>query len=225
MSNRTVLDHDLLVIRDDILRLGALVDQQLDRAFKALRQGDKEAAQAIVSDDTLLDDLHNKVEEQVTKTFALQQPMARDLRKLIADLLISNELERMGDHAESIARGVTRHPSDTPPSLPPQLPRMKERVSRMINQSMDAYVDMDTEKARAVALLDDEVDEQYQSLLSMLVTSMSKGKISVEEGTFLLWVGHNLERIGDRTTNISERIVYAQYGEIEDFNPKPDERR
>mgnify|MGYP005853700509 CR=1 FL=1 len=224
MTTRTVLDQDMLAIRDDILRLGSLVAQALDRAFQALKTHDPELAQTVVNDDTVLDNLHAKIEDAVTKTVALQQPMARDLRKLVADLLISNELERMGDHAESIARGVANRQHRKPLSPPPQCSQLRDSVANMLSQIMDAYVDMDADKARAVAALDDQADQEFQSLLGLLIQLMGKGELAVEDGTFLVWAGHNLERIGDRVTNISERIVYARIGEVEDFNPKPDER-
>lgn len=224
MATRSMLDQDMILIRDDILRMGSLVIQALSRAYDAMKTQDGELAQTIVNDDDIIDHLHEKIEDQVTKTFALQQPMARDLRKLIADLLISNELERMGDHAEGIARSVALYPGDTLTELPAEISRMKDQVTHMLNQVMDAYVDMDPDKARKLALLDDEVDDEYHKLFRMLIEAMSAGSISVDEGTHLLWAGHSLERIGDRVTNISERIVYAQSGAVKDFNPKPDER-
>jgi phosphate transport system protein len=123
--------------------------------------------------------MHAEIEEMVTKTFALQQPMARDLRLLIADLLISNELERMGDHAEGIARTVLRSRADKPVAVPVQINTMLEMAQRLIQRSMDAFVDMSAEKARQAASDDDNVDRLYQELFNMLVTAMSKGKTSV----------------------------------------------
>jgi phosphate transport system protein len=222
-TTRKALDQDLLEIRDNILRMASLLDTSVERAIEALRSHSTEVALAVVSDDDLIDSLHAQVEEQVTQTFALQQPMARDLRKLIADLLISNELERMADHAEGIARAALRSPGGKAPEIPDQIGRMKAQVLHMIRTIMSAYVDMDAEAARVASSLDNEVDSLYQSLFNHLVHAMTKGKISVEDGTYLLWAGHNLERIGDRTTNIAERIVYAHTGAVADFNPKPGE--
>ncbi len=221
MSNiRSTLDQDLLAIRDNILRLGSLVDQSTSRAIQAFVRHDNDLAQSVVNDDDVLDGMHAEIEEMVTKTFALQQPMARDLRRLIADLLISNELERMGDHAEGIARTVLRSRADGSITLPPQIGAMQEMVHTMMRRSMDAFVDMSAEKAREAASSDDDVDRLYQELFNLLVTAMSKGKMSVEEGTYLLWAGHNLERIADRVTNICERIVYASTGNVGELNPK-----
>lgn len=224
MSARSVLDRDIMNIRDDILRFSSLVTQAVVRAVNAFQSHQEEDAQDVVNADDVMDDLHNKIEEQVLRTFALQQPMARDLRLLIADLLISNELERMADHAAGIAKTALRFTSDTPIDAPDEIRDMRDRVKAMLEAVMDAYVDMDGQKARAVARMDDEIDQLYQDLFAGVIENMMGGDISVEEGTYLLWAGHNLERIADRVTNISERIVYAKSGDVEDFNPKPHER-
>jgi phosphate transport system protein len=224
MATRSALDQDMVAIRDDILRLASLVSRAMERALEALTRHDQDLAQTVVNDDDILDELHSSIEEQVSRTFARQQPVARDLRKLIADLLISNELERMGDHAEGIARAALRYTGDSAISVPDLVPKMRRRVQDMINDVMDAYVDMNPAKARAVAKADDEIDHLYQELFNLIISAMRNGEVSVEEGTYMLWVGHNYERISDRVTNIAERIVYAQDAAIRDLNPKPNER-
>lgn len=224
MSSRSALDRDIMTIRDDILRFGSLVHRAIDRAVEALQSHEEEHAQDVVNEDDVMDKLHNKIEEQVLRTFALQQPMARDLRRLIADLLISNELERMADHAAGIAKAALRYTGDAPIDAPEAICSMRDQTQKMIDAVMDAYVDMDGEKARVVAQMDDVVDRHYQELFAMLINDMMQGTLSVEEGTYVLWAGHNLERIGDRVTNISERIVYAKSGDVEDFNPKAPDR-
>jgi phosphate transport system protein len=215
----TVLDHVLIGIRDDIIRLSSLVDQAVSRAVRALKELDVDLAHEVVNDDSQLDNLHRKIENNVASAFAMHSPMARDMRLLVANLLISNELERMGDHAEGIAKTVLRYSGDSTISLPYQVPKMTETVHNMIVQVMDAYIGLDTNKARELASLDTELDDLYRSLFNDTVSAMSKGSLSVEKGTYLLWVGHNLERVGDRVTNICERIVYATTGVPEDFNP------
>jgi phosphate transport system protein len=224
MATRSALDQDMVAIRDDILRLASLVSRAMDRALEALTHHDQDLAQTVVNDDDTLDELHNSIEEQVSRTFARQQPVARDLRKLIADLLIANELERMGDHAEGVARAALRYTGDTAIPVPDLVPTMRSKVQDMINNVMDAYIDMDPAKARMVAQADDEIDHLYQELFNLIINAMRNGEISVEEGTYMLWAGHNFERIGDRVTNISERIVYAQSAAVRDLNPKPHER-
>ncbi len=222
-TSRAALDRDLSSIRDDILRLASLVDQAVDITFRAFRTGDVRLAQEAIDGDTQLDNLRNKLEADITTTLALQQPMAHDLRRLVADLLIANELERMGDHAEGTARIVLRALTDLSGiELPVPLASMKERVHEMLREVMEAYSREDSEKAKEVARMDDEVDHLYQQLFSLLVSQMGKGELSIERGTYLLWAGHNLERIGDRVTNICERIVYARTGAGGKLNIKPD---
>lgn len=223
MMARTALDQDLLSLRDDLLRMCSLVDKSTARALEALKKQDNNLAQEVINDDDKIDELHQQVEDRILTTFARQQPMARDLRRIIADLLISNELERMGDHAEGIAQAALRYRANTPIQVPSQIIKMKETVHEMLQLVMEAFVGMDVEMARRAAERDNRIDELYQELFSTTIKEMTGGDRSVEDGTYLLWAGHALERIGDRVTNISERIVYASTGTVTDFNPKDEE--
>jgi phosphate transport system protein len=114
---------------------------------------------------------------------------------------------------------VVRFDPDVPMELPAQLRTMKEKVREMIRQSMDAYVAQDVKLAEEVGRLDDDVDHAYRELFDLLVGSMGEEALSVEHGTYLLWAGHNLERIGDRATNICERIIYSRTGDVSQLNP------
>ncbi len=220
MGTRSALDHYLTNIRDDILRLGSLVGQAVEHAVDAFVASDVQLAQEVIRGDDEIDSLHHKLEEAITTTVALQQPMAGDLRRLVADLLITNELERMGDYAEGIGRTTLRQSGETPPQISSQLKDMCRLVIDMINSIMEAYLDESPEKARDVARYDDKMDGLYRQHLNLLVTQMGAGEIPIEEGTHLMWAAHNLERIGDRVTNIAERIVYARTGVLGGLNPK-----
>jgi phosphate transport system protein len=219
VGTRSMLDRELAVIRDNVIRMSSMVDEAIDRSYRALRLHDTGLAQTVINDDLNLDDLCSQIENKVELTVALQQPTALDLRRVLADLLITTELERMGDHAEGIARTVVRFDSDVPMELPPQLRTMKEKVRDMIRQSMDAYVTQNVELAEQVGRLDDDVDRAYRELFDLLVGSMGQEELPVEHGTYLLWAGHNLERIGDRATNICERIIYSRTGDVSQLNP------
>jgi phosphate transport system protein len=214
-----MLDRELAVIRDNVIRMSSLVDEAIDRSYRALRLHDVSLAQTVINDDANLDDLCNQIENKVEMTVALQQPTALDLRRVLADLMITTELERMGDHAEGIARTVIRFDSDVPMELPSQLRAMRDGVRDMIRQSMDAYVSQDVKLAEQVGRLDDDIDRAYRELFDLLVGSMGQEELSVEHGTYLLWAGHNLERIGDRATNICERIIYSRTGDVSQLNP------
>lgn len=218
MSTRTVLDENLREIRDDILRLGSLVSKATEQATDAFRNNDTNLAEKIVAEDDQIDSLHHRLEGVITNTIALQQPMAHDLRNLIAALLITNELERMGDHAEGIARTVLRE--GTISEVPSSIIEMKDKVTAMIRASMDAFLQESPPDARAVAASDHDVDALYRQLFDAVVKRMGSGELPVEQGTYLLWAGHNLERIADRVTNICERVVYSATGELGGLNPR-----
>lgn len=220
MGTRGALDNELTAIRDDILRLGSLVSQAVGRAIDAFTANDVKLAQEIIDGDSAIDSLHHLLEERIITTMALQQPMAGDLRKLIADLLITNELERMGDYAEGVGRTTLRHSEGVPPQLSPLMKDMYRLVSEMIDGVSYAYQQESPERARDVAWHDDRLDQLYRQVIDTLVIQMGAGELSVEEGTHLMWVAHNLERIGDRVTNIAERIVYARTGTLGGLNSK-----
>jgi phosphate transport system protein len=220
---RTVFDRNLSGIRDNILRMSSLVEQAIDRTFAAMRSQDDRLAQLVVAGDQVIDDLGMQIENAITATVARHQPIARDLRTLLADLLITNELEWMGDHAEEIAQNILNRLGVAPDDLPFQLGGMHRTVQAMLRESMDAYVSQDAELAKSVALNDDEVDRLYQGLFSGVIEAMVQGDLPVERGTFLLWAGHNLEQLADRVTNICERIVYTGTGGYDHLNLKPGE--
>jgi phosphate transport system protein len=220
MATRPVLDHNLGEIRDNIVRLGSLVNQAVERAINAFRTNDPVLARQVIDDDDAIDSLHHQLEETIISTVALQQPMAHDLRRLIAALLITNELERMGDYAEGIGRTALRRGDVTELDIPPMLSDMLLNVNQMIGEVMEAYVEEDPDKARAAAAHDDQLDQAYKDLFDVIVKRMGNSELPIEHGTYILWAGHNLERIGDRVTNICERIVYARTGDIGGLNPK-----
>jgi phosphate transport system protein len=224
MGTRSVLDHDLTVIRDDIMQLGLLVGQAVDRAIDAFIDNDPRLAEEVIKGDDAIDNLHHKLEEHVTTTIALQQPTASDLRKLIADLLITNELERMGDYAEGIGRTISRQDGEKAPEVPPAIREMHKIVAEMIVNVMKAYLAENTEEAMSAAQRDDDVDALYKNLFSSIVTHLGRGDLPSDHGVYVMWAAHNLERIGDRVTNICERILYARTGAVGDFNPKPVEQ-
>jgi phosphate transport system protein len=220
-QQRQALDNELSNIRDDILRMGSLVYKLTQRSVNAFLENDSEMARSVISADDEIDKLHRKVEQEVTLTVALQQPMASNLRYLMASILIANELERMADHAVGIARTVLRYKGSGPIDVSPLIPQMVEYIRLMIYESMDAFIAIDAEHARDVAKRDTQVDALYNALFQQFVERMRTEDFSIEQGTYILWTGHNLERIGDRATNICERISYASTGETDTLNEKP----
>lgn len=218
-STRSLFDQELARLRDDLVQLGSMVETAIGRAVQALRERDAEAARQIMADDQAINHLRYQIEEAAVVMLATQQPMAGDLRTIIAITHAAVELERMGDHAAGIAELVTRMANE--PLLKPliDIPRMAEIDQEMIHAVLEAFVRRDAELARAIAQRDNEVDQLYDQVFRELLTYMLQDPRNIQRATYLLWVAHNLERIGDRITNISERVVFMATGELRELNP------
>lgn len=214
---RGALERDLEQVQQDILRMGSMVEQAIARGIQALRARDAGLAQQVIDGDNQINQLRYTIEEACLTAIATQQPAARDLRTLIAAMHIAVELERIGDHAEGVA-SLTLRMIDQPLVKPLiDIPRMASVCQEMIRSSLDAYVNYDAEQAKQVALRDDEVDALYQQTFRELLTYMIEDPKTISRATFLLWVGHNLERIGDRVTNICERVVFMTTGQFSEW--------
>lgn len=222
-SIRTVLDHDLQAVRDDVLRLGSLVEEQTERAVRALRDRNLDLARQVVAVDERVNQLRYKIEEQCLTTIARHQPAAADLRLIVASMHMAVELERMADHAAGIASVVIRMGHE--PLLKPliDIPRMQVICCEMLHQALEAYIKGDVALARAVAGRDEEVDQLYNQVLRELITYMIGDPRTTTRATYLLWVAHNLERTADRVTNLCERIQFAVTGQLGDLVPEEDE--
>jgi phosphate transport system protein len=220
-SARPAFDRELASIRDNIVRMGSLVDQAIERAFAAFHSHDSALAQQVIDEDKVINDLRYKTEQDVNACMALQQPMAHDLRMLLSSFIISNELERMGDYAEGIGRTVLRYPQEGGTDIPSQISDMTEYVRQMLRDAMDAYLNEDAQKAEITAQMDDRIDTLYRQMFKNLVEQMGTHAINIEHGTYMLWTGHNLERIGDRVTNLCERVIFIRTGTTgREMNPK-----
>tara|TARA_B100001013_G_C24523944_1_gene408084 strand:+ start:142 stop:807 length:666 start_codon:yes stop_codon:yes gene_type:complete len=215
---RTDFDRSLQEIQDELLVLGSMVEKSIDRSVLALKNRDLPLSKIVIDDDDLIDDLRNKIEEKCISVIATQNPMAGDLRTVISVLYIAEELERMGDYAEGIAKISLSIGKE--PMLKPlvDIPRMAEKSSKMLSRSLDALVNRDEQLAIQVCRDDNEVDELYNQVYRELLTFMISDPKTIERATYLLWVSHNIERIADRATNISERVLYLITGKIFDIH-------
>lgn len=217
-GSRGVFDQKLIEIRDNILRLGQLVDMAIDRSLQALAAQDHTLARLIIADDTAINNLRFTVEEECLTLIATQQPAASDLRVIITAMNLVNDLERMADHATGIAKTVLRMGNE--PLLKPliDLPRMAHAARDMLRRGLDAFVARDAAAARAVADADDEIDHLYRAIFDELLAIMARDPGTISRGTYLLWCAHNLERIGDRATNIAERVIFMTTGTMKELN-------
>jgi len=217
VKTRSVLDKELNQLRESLLTMAEMVTQALDGSIEALKAQDVDAAQAIIERDEALNKLRYKTEKLCVTMIATQQPMASDLRTIIAGMHIAVEIERMGDHAAGIAKLVTEMASE--PLLKPliDIPRMAAIASSMLVDGIHAFMDGDIETAKAIVARDDEIDQLHDQIFRELLTYMLEDPRNIRRATYLLWVSHNLERIGDRATNISERTVFAETGKLKEL--------
>jgi phosphate transport system protein len=218
MTTRVALEQGLRTLEDGVVELASMVDRAIERSVEALKRLDQDEARSIIQDDLLINKKRFEIEEAAIELIATQQPMARDLRRIIAILNIIVDLERMADHAEGIAKIVLMHQDK--PLLKPliDIPRMAAKAREMLRQSIDAFIRRDPEAARQIAGEDDEVDALYDQVYRELLTYMLQDPRTIDRATWLLWVAHNLERIADRVTNICERVIYDVTGRMEEIN-------
>jgi phosphate transport system protein len=217
--SRPGLDQELAAIKDDILRMGSLVEEAILAAIAALAAHDAEAATAVIANDSRINEMQREVTTRITRTIATQSPVARDLRFLLALDHVSYELERMGDHAGSVAKQVRKLAPFPPLKRYVDVPAMGKTAAGLVGDILRALVDVDVVVARAVAARDDEIDDLYHKTFDEVVALMRADGANVERGTRILFAAHYLERIGDRVTNIAEDVVFLASGEIEDLNP------
>ncbi len=214
---RESFDRHLHELQDEVLVLSSMVEKAIDRSIKALKERDLEMAKQIITDDGKINQKRFDIEEKCIELVVTQQPVAGDLRVIIAVLNIIVDLERIGDHAEGIAKIVVMI-GDEPPLKPLiDLPRMAEKAGDMLHRSLDAFISRDDEAARQISSEDDEVDNLYDQVFRELLIFMMEDPRTITRATRLIWVAHNLERAADRVTNICERVVFTVTGKMEEI--------
>jgi phosphate transport system protein len=217
MEIRTNFHERLREIQNEVLIMGSMVEKAIIRSVEALKKRDQTLAKQIIVEDADINRKRFSIEEQCVQLIATQQPMAKDLRSLICAIHIISELERIGDHAEGIAKIVVMI-GDEPPLKPlVDIPRMAQKTANMLRRSLDAFISLNAEEARKIAGEDDEVDDLNNQVFRELLLFMAEDPHTITRATRLIWVAHNLERSADRVTNICERIVYIVTGKMEEI--------
>jgi phosphate transport system protein len=217
-GHRETYDRELAQIQADIVQVGTYVEEAIRAATEAMQAHNAELAARVIAEDRRINDLQAQVSELITATIATQQPVARDLRYLLALDRVAHELERMGDHAGSVAKQVRKLAQQPPLRRYVFLPRMADLVAGMVHDILVALVAVDEAQARAVASRDDEVDRLYHASFDVVLDLMRADPENVDRGTRILFAAHYLERIGDRVTNIAEDILFLAGGVVEDLN-------
>jgi phosphate transport system protein len=217
-------DVDLQDLARMVSEMGGLAEKEVAEAVQALATRDTVLAQRIVALDSSVDDLQRSIEEKAVLTIARRQPMAVDLREIVGDLRISNDLERIGDLAKNIAKRVIALNGDFPP---PKLVRGVEHMATLVlaqlKEVLDAYAARDVARALAVWRADEEIDAMCTSVFRELLTYMMEDPRNITFCIHLLFAAKNIERMGDHTTNIAETLHYIIHGAaISDKRPKGD---
>ncbi len=219
-----IYEEELDALTAELSRMGGLAEAEVAEAIRAISRRDVALAQAVISRDAKLDEIEADIERQAIRLIALRQPVADDLRRTLAALKISMNLERCGDLAKNIAkRALVIAESDPITPLTRSIERMGELVAARLKDVLDAYAARDDARARAVWQRDQEVDEHYDATFRELLTYMMGDPRTITSCAHLLFVAKNLERIGDHATNIAETLYYAVKGEpLTDARPKGD---
>lgn len=218
MSARTAYDQQLQDLSDQVVTIASMVDKAIARALEALRLQNVALADEVQRSDNAINQLHRRGEEQAVTLIALQGPVGSDVRRVASAMSIFSNLERMGDYAAGIAKIVVEGSGERLLKALVDIPNMGVIAREMLDDAIQAYVNDDADSARAIAARDDELDELYDTVVTDLMNYMVQDPSTIERATHLLWIAHNLERIGDRVTNICERVVYITSGEYEELD-------
>lgn len=218
MSTRTNFDMQLQEQRDLVVTMASMVDKAVARALEALRLQNVSLADEVQRSDNAINRLHRAGEESAITMIALQGPVGADVRRVASSMAIFSNLERMGDYAAGIAKIVVAGSGQELLKPLVDIPNMGVIAREMLDAAIVAFINDDVEAARTIAARDDELDELYDSIVSELMNFMTTDSSTIERATHLLWIAHNLERIGDRVTNICERVVYIVTGEFEELD-------
>jgi phosphate transport system protein len=215
---RQAFDERISELLDDLLAMGQMVADSIQRSVQALALQDEGLAQQVIAYDDEINATQNNIDEKCLVLIATQQPMASDLRTILAISNIASELERIGDYTEGIGRLAIKLCAQ--PLLKPliDIPRMADRGREMLLSSLEAFAQQDVEAARKLGDADDLVDALYDQVYRELLVFMMEDPRTITQATYLLWVAHNLERIADRTTNIAERVIFTDSGQVVDLN-------
>jgi phosphate transport system protein len=219
---RKTFEAEIQQLKDELLLMGSMVQQQIMESVEALKKRDIDASHRIFNADSKINSKRFGIEEDVMILIATQQPMAHDLRLLASILEVSAELERMGDYAKGIATINIRMGGDPPLKPLIDIPRMAQKSSDMLHRALTAFIAEDVESARAIPAEDDEVDALYTQVYRELMTFVLADPQNIDRANYLLWTAHNLERFADRVTNICERTIFIATGENKEIGSSGD---
>ncbi len=213
MAPRKYFLSQLDKMYQDVLRMGALVEEALKKAVTALASHDYDLAERVIEEDRNIDKLQVQIEDHCTELLATQQPVASDLREILTTIRIVDDLERMGDHARHLARAVGDISDETFVTVLPSIEEMAERGISMMHDALTAFVDQDAEQAVAVAERDAAIDRMQKALYGKLIDIVRDHPDKADKAMNLMFMVRFLERLGDHVRSVCEWVVYAKRGE------------
>lgn len=214
------MDQSLRDLKNLLLQMGEKVEVAIDKAVKSLVNRDGKAAREVLDSDSEMDELENRIDDMVAKLIVTKQPVAKDLRRLIAAMKIAADMERMADYACNIARVTLQLVESGQPLFKKleDIPRMARITQQMVHDGINSYIDGNVELAKQLARRDDEVDRLYHAVVKELLELMIRKQQFTESALYLSFVARHLERIADHATNVAESIVYIETGKRTDLN-------
>lgn len=218
MVRRSQFDEQLEELHRDLIAMGTLVEEAIHQSLKSVIEKDAALAEKVISGDDRINDLELKIEKGCFSTIALQQPLGSDLRRIGTMLKVATDIERMGDHAVTIAKAALRLQKETYVRPVVDIPKLGDMVKKMVREVLTAYIAGDVEEAKRIAKGDDEIDHLYRLIITDAIEIMSSNEKLVNQGSQFLFIAQSLERIADHVTNICEWINYMKTGEIKEFN-------
>jgi phosphate transport system protein len=215
---RIRFDRELLTLQEQVLVMGSRVREAVALSVKALLDGDADLAREVIANDLAINNLRYAIERECYALLAQEQPVAGDMRRIVGALTMVNDLERIGDHGKKIAKICLRMDGTPRPMSFDDVLRLSELALTMLDRGLRALASRDVDEARAVCTDDDRVDAFYKQMFNVALSYMLENSRAIAAGTYLIQVAHELERVGDRATNIAERLIYAMTGELIDLN-------
>jgi phosphate transport system protein len=213
VDTRRGFHHELDEVRDAIVRLAALVCEKIPQGTQLLLDGDLAAAQVLIDEDSALDAIAHEVEEHCYRLFALQQPMASDLRALVTAVRLTSELERSGDLVVNVAKAARRiHGMPIDPRVRGLIQRMSDEALRLFRAAIEAYADRDEATAAALDDMDDVLDDIHVEYIAAVLEACRAGNLDIQAAVQLALVGRYYERIGDHAVNVGQRVRYMVSG-------------
>ncbi|HFR4279079.1 TPA: phosphate signaling complex protein PhoU [Enterococcus faecium] len=221
---RTQFEEELLNLHNQFYEMGMMVSSAVHKSVRAYIKHDKILAQEVIENDININNMETRLEKKSFEMIALQQPVTTDLRMIITVMKASSDLERMADHAVSVAKSTIRVKGQTRiPEIEKEISDMSDYVKKMVDNVLVAYVKTDEKDARTIANMDQRVNDYFNRIYNATIKNMQENPETVISGTDYLNVASYLERIGDYVTNICEWIVYLATGKITELNTKHNE--